>query len=151
DKQVRLWNLATGAKERDFPSHTLPITSVAFGPGGTTVAAGSADKSITVWNTADAKVIKKVALPAIVNSVAVSPDGKFVAAGLADNSLRIIDVAQGKEIKNLAGSKGAINTVAYTPKGDQLISGSADATVQVWNVADGMAKGKLDAGGAVTT
>ena len=63
DKQVRLWNLATGAKERDFSGPTGQILAVALSNDGKLIAAASKDKSITLWNLSDAKVLKKYPLP----------------------------------------------------------------------------------------
>ena len=82
------------------------------------MAAGGADKSVIVWNAADAKEVKKFAnLPGAVNAIAFSPDGKYVAAGLADNSLRLLDIATGKEAKSFAGHTGPVTGVAFTAQG----------------------------------
>ncbi|HMF20354.1 MAG TPA: WD40 repeat domain-containing protein, partial [Gemmataceae bacterium] len=144
DKIARLWNFKTGAKERDFPGHTLAVTCVAFSANGQMLAAGSADKSLTIWNAGDAKVLKKIPLPAAVNAVAFHPDGKSLAAGLADDSIRIFVVADGKEAKNLPGHKGGVSDLTFSPKGDLLLSAGADKTVQVWNTASGASEKKLE-------
>src|SRR5204862_300979 len=83
DKVVRLWNLTSGAKERDYPGPTLPIVSVAMSGNGATIAAASADKTVTLWNTADAKVLQKLPLPAGPQAVAFSADAQSVYVGLA--------------------------------------------------------------------
>src|SRR5262249_49318062 len=134
----------------------LAVSTVAFSADGGLVAAGGADKSLTIWNAADSKEVKKIAnLSAPVHSVAFAPAGATpmpqIVAGLGDHTIRLYDVNQGMEVKNLQGHTGAVNVVAYTPKGDQVISGSADGSVQVWSVIDGMAKIKLDYGSAVTS
>ena len=51
----------TSAIERPFAGQTLGVTAVAFNGNGTSVAAGGADKSVIVWNAADAKEVKKFA------------------------------------------------------------------------------------------
>jgi WD40 repeat protein len=149
DKQVRLWNLTSGQVERPFAGPTLGVLCVAMNPAGTQVTAGGADKTLFVWETANAKEIKKFPLAAAVNSVAFSPDGKSLAAGLADTSIHLFDLAMGKELKTFTGHSGAVNALLFTSKGEQLISASADKTVQVWTVADGKAKTKLEHGAAV--
>jgi len=152
DKQVRLWNFKTGAKERDLQGPALSVTSVAFSGNGQQVAAGSADKTATVWNVADGKLLKKIALPGVVNDIAFSPDGKSLAAALADNSVRVVNLVETKDKKdkkddeprNFAGHKGSVTSIAYTPKGDALISGSADKSVIIWELKDGKAAKTLE-------
>jgi WD40 repeat protein len=148
DRQVRLWNLASGQVERSFAGSTLGVLAVAFNPAGTRVAAGSADKTVRVWDAASAKEVKSFPLPAAVGAVAFAPDGKAVAAGLADGTIRLLDPSAGKETKSLAGHTGAVHSLAFTPKGD-LVSASVDKTVKVWSPADGKAKSTLEHGAAV--
>jgi WD40 repeat protein len=159
-KQAHLWNLTTGAKERDFPGADLPVTSVAFSGDGKTIALGSTDKSVALWTAGDGKQQRKLILPAAVQAVALSPDGRFVAAGLADGVIRIQETAapkdppKGKEKEKekeitLAGHKGGVSSLTYSPKGDLLISAGADGVVQVSAMPSGEAKTKLEVGGPV--
>jgi WD40 repeat protein len=149
DKQVRLWNLANSQAEKTFPALTLAVNAVAVNANGNLVAAGGADKTLTVWNADDAKEVKKLTLGAAVQSVALTADGKFVAGGLADNSIHVFDLAMGKETKAIAGHGGAVTALHFTAKGDQLIAASADKTVQVWDIASGTSKMKMEHGAAV--
>src|SRR5262249_19504969 len=150
DKIARLWNFKTGAKERDFPGHTLAVTCLAFSANGQLVAAGSADKSLTIWNTADAKVLKKIPVPGVVNSLAFHPDGKSLAAGLGDDSIRIFVIGDGKEIKNLPGHKGCVSSLTFPPKGELFLSAGADKLVQGWNPATGASEKKLEHAAAIS-
>jgi WD40 repeat protein len=145
DKIVRLWNLTSGAKERDYPGPTLPITNIAVSGNGALIAAASADKTVTIWNIGDAKVMQKLPMPAVPQAVAFSADAASVFVGLADNSIKQIKVADGKDIKTLpAQHKGAIVGLTLSPKGDILFSASADKTVQTWSLPDGTPKAKFD-------
>ncbi len=149
DKQVRLWDLATGQAERSYKGHTLGVLCVAINAAGTQIAAGGADKTLMVWNTPTATEVLKFPLAAAVRSVAFSPDGRLLAGGLADNSIHLFDLAVGKEIKTLAGHTGAVNALIFTTKGDQLLSAGVDKTVQLWNIADGKSVKRLEQGSAV--
>jgi WD40 repeat protein len=151
DKIVRLWNLTSGAKEKDYAGPTLPIVSVAISPNSATVAAASADKTVTLWNAADAKALHKLPMPAAPQAVAFSGDSQSVFVGLADNSIKQIKIADGKEIKTLpAQHKGAIVALAFSPKGDLLFSASADKTIQTWALPDGTPKAKFDHAAPIT-
>jgi WD40 repeat protein len=145
DKIVRLWNLASGAKEKEYAGPTMPIVNVAVSMNGAIIAAISADKTVTIWNAADAKVLQKLPLPTGPLAVAISGDAQSVFVGLADNSIKQIKIADGKDIKVFpAQHKGAVVGLALSPKGDLLFSAGADKTIQTWSLPDGTPKAKFD-------
>jgi WD40 repeat protein len=129
DKIVRLWNLTTGAKERDFAGPTLPISCVAVGTDGKLLAAGSLDKTVHIWSTVDAKILNKIMLPAAIGALALSPDNKTLVVGLADGSIRVLDPETGKGRKVFAQHASAIVSLVFTPQGDSLLSSCQDGTV----------------------
>jgi WD40 repeat protein len=53
DGTVRLWDVATHQQiGNPLTGHTGTVLSVAFSPGGTTLASGSADDTVRLWNVA---------------------------------------------------------------------------------------------------
>jgi len=77
--------------------HTHRVTSVAFSPDGKTLASGSIDKTIKLWNPATGKL--KATLEwhtANVYSVAFSADGKTLASGSGDKTIKLWDVSKVK-------------------------------------------------------
>jgi WD40 repeat protein len=92
---VTLWNLIDGhVIGGDLMDHTESVTSVAFNPIGTMVAAGSFDRDLVLWDS-----VERVRLgdPLIghddkVGSIAFSPDGKLLASGGADGAVMIWNV-----------------------------------------------------------
>lgn len=152
DKTVRVWNLTSGAKEKDYTGPTLAITCIGIARSGATIAAGSADKTLTLWNAADGKSLHKLPMPALPQSVAFSADGQSVFVGLADGAIKQIKLADGKEIKTLpATHKAAVVSLALSVKGELLYSASADKTIQTWALPDGTPKAKLDHVGAIVS
>jgi WD40 repeat protein/class 3 adenylate cyclase len=115
---------------------TGPVTSVAFSPVGTTLAAGSADGTVRLWDAATHRQITTLTGPTgPVTSVAFTPDGTTLAAGSADGTVRLWDVASHRQITALTGPTGPVTSVAASPDGKTLAAGSANGTVRVWDVA----------------
>ena len=77
DGVIRLWDPETGARRREIPTESRPVTSLACLPEtGTLVSAGW--RAVTV-HSEPARSLP--GLDSLALSLAVSPDGRLVAAG----------------------------------------------------------------------
>lgn len=75
-----------------------PIASVAFAADGHTVASGSEDNTVRIWDIANGKEVRRLLGPDKIRSVAFAPDGRTIASGFDDGSVWIWDVASGDRI-----------------------------------------------------
>jgi WD40 repeat protein len=130
-------------KLRDtLKGHTHVVAAVVFSPDGKTLASGSSDKTIRLWDVATSKeqATLKGSTEAVM-TLAFSPDGKTLASGCQDTTITLWDVATGKEQATLKGHTHSVSSVAFSPDGQTLASGGWDKSVKLWSVAMGNEQG----------
>jgi WD40 repeat protein len=129
--------------------HPGIVTSVAMSPDGRTLAAGSGDGTITLWDTAR-RALRGEPLSGhkdLVTSVAIRPDGQTLASGSRDMTVILWDMATGQPLgQPLAGHEDWVTGVAFSPDGQTLASASYDKTVMLWDLETGRAIGQPLAG-----
>ncbi|KAB8238953.1 YVTN repeat-like/Quino protein amine dehydrogenase [Aspergillus alliaceus] len=119
-------------------SHSEWVRSVAFSPDGCTLASGSDDNTIKLWDTTTG--IERQTLKGHsdwVRSVAFSPDGRTLASGSCDNTIKLWDTTTGTERQTLEGHSGSVYSVAISPDGCTLASGLGDNTIKLWDITTG--------------
>jgi WD40 repeat protein len=117
--------------------HEAPITSLAFNSNHTRLASASEDKTVRVWDIADAKfpeLLKYTEHEAAVRAVAFSDNATVLSAG-ADKIIQQWNAADGKLVRKYEGHTGDVNALAVSST--TLVSASADGTIRVWTTNNG--------------
>ena len=122
----------------EIAGHTDDVLSAVFSPDGNTIASGSGDATIRLWNAKTGKLLKTLTGHTdSVLSVVFSPDGNTIASGSGDATIRLWNAKTGKLLKTLTGHASFVLSVAFSPDGNTLASGGYDSTIRLWNAKAG--------------
>jgi tetratricopeptide (TPR) repeat protein len=118
---------------------TGSIESLAFSPDGNWLAAGTAGKTIHVWDLAtrtERMLFKGHHAP--VKTITFSHDGnRLASSGSDDQTVKVWDVQTGKELFTLKGHNKWIAGVAFSPDDKLLATGGEDQTAKLWDARTG--------------
>jgi len=130
-------------------SHRQPITCVAFHPTFSSVASGSEDCSIKVWDyeLGELERTLKSHTKAVLDVDFGGPrGGTLLASCSSDLTIKLWDPAdEYKNIRTLPGHDHSVSCVRFIPSGasgaplsgNLLASASRDKTIRVWDVTTG--------------
>jgi WD40 repeat protein len=113
----------------------LEVRAVAFAPDGKTLATGSWDRAVKLWDVASGKEIRTLeGYKDRIFGVTFSPDGQALIATGYGREAPVWDLRTGQVIHIFShGGFAALRTAVFTPDGRWLLTGGYDGTVRVWN------------------
>jgi len=118
--------------------HTGGVRAVAWSPDGKTLASGSKDNMVKLWEAGNRHLLRTLSGHAdIVTSVTWSPDGRTLASGSDDHTVKLWEAGSGQLLRTFSGHAGDVESVAWSPDGKTLASGSDDHTVKLWEAGSG--------------
>jgi len=115
--------------------HSGGIRTVAFSHDGQTLASGSIDKTVVLWDAHRHTRLATLAGHAdTVLQVAFSPDDRTLASGSVDKTIILWDVATRTRLTTLRDHSDWVTSVAFHPDGRTLAAGLRDASVVFWDI-----------------
>jgi tRNA A-37 threonylcarbamoyl transferase component Bud32 len=141
---LRLWtvpDVGDPQLRKSLEGHTATIFAMDFSPDGSTLATGSYDWSIRLWDVQAGRTVTSLkGHDAGVLAVRYSPDGSLLASGDFDAVAHLWDMGTGKLKKSLVGHakvQDGVFAAAISPDGALLATGGSDHAVFLWNLKTG--------------
>ncbi len=123
---------------RTFSKKESFVSEIAWSSDGRTLASGSVDHTIRLWNGLTGKLLQKFeGHDDLVHSVAWSPDGGILASGSADYRIKLWWRRNGELLRTLEGHEDDISSLTWAPDGKILASASRDKTIRLWDIQSG--------------
>nr|KJB68614.1 hypothetical protein B456_010G256200 [Gossypium raimondii] len=134
EAKVMFWNIEDHNKFVTDESHSLPISDVRFKPNSTIVATSSYDKTVQIWDSAEAgkSPLKLQGHGDHVLSLDFHPRRtNLLCSSDRNNEIRFWDINQGSWTHIF---KGATKQVRFEPRNGNLLATSSGNVVKVFDV-----------------
>lgn len=144
DSTARIFDCDTGTPLHTLKGHTSWVLVVSWSPDDTTIATGSMDNSVRLWDPISGEAVgsplkghsKWVTSLAWEPYHLQAPGRPRLASASKDATVRIWDVVSRRIELVLSGHKGSVSCVRWGGIG-KIYTSSHDKTVKIWNANDG--------------
>jgi WD40 repeat protein len=138
DRDLKVWDLDTGACLLTLQGHSKEVTAVALHADGRRAVSASWDETLKVWDLDTGACLRTLeGHSRAVSAVALHADGRRAVSASEDHSLKVWDLNDGACLRTLKGHSNTVHDVALHPDGRRAVSASADRELKVWDLNDG--------------
>src|SRR5262249_28631367 len=131
--EIRVWEAGGLTLRHAWRAHTDMVWALTFSPDGRTLASGSWDGTVKLWDVASGALVWSGRHASHMHILAFAPDGRTLASSGPDASVRLWDVQGGMQLQTLPHPASVI-WVTWSPDGRLLASGDVEGSIRLWKV-----------------
>ncbi|MEM1168955.1 MAG: S-layer homology domain-containing protein [Cyanobacteria bacterium P01_H01_bin.35] len=132
-KDIQLWNLESSKLLETLSSHSANVRSVAISPDGKTLASGSGDGTVKLWDIPTGEMLTSFLHSGVVTAVGFTADGRAVVGCSADSGMKLWDIYTGRLLHRMNGTQ----PIAFGADGIRMVSSGGPRYIRLWNFAEG--------------
>jgi WD40 repeat protein/transcriptional regulator with XRE-family HTH domain len=132
--EARVWREEGKLLHLAWQAHTDTVRALAFSPDGATLATGSWDGNIKLWDIESGALLWTTGVTDNIECLIFAPDGRTLASGGDDATIQFWDVTSGSHRQTLSGHSGPVFALALSPDGRLLASGGTDGGIRLWEL-----------------
>jgi WD40 repeat protein len=132
--EVRVWCEEGRRLHLIWQAHTDNTFTLAFSPDEGTLATGSWDGTVKLWDLHSGALLWSGWHRCPLFSVAFSSDGRLLASSDTNGCIKLWDVASGQQIQSLVSPGGWVFSVVWSPDGQYFAAGCLDGSIRLWQV-----------------
>ncbi len=151
ERQVHLWDPATGKLQGTTATHTAPVRALGFTLDGKELCSAADDGECVVWDLDAGKLVRRFHLLPEAEArgttlhLVFGPDGHTLAwSVVGSNRIRLTDTITGREVLRPDGTAPGSAPFAFTPDGRHILAVSADGRPRLWDAANGKLLQRFD-------
>jgi WD40 repeat protein len=138
---LRIWRVADGAPVASVTTgegRQYALTSVAFDPGGTRVAAGSSSGAVWLWDRRRrGKPVRLARNGDAVTDISFDAAGRYVVAGLAHRgTANVWSVPRGQLVTTLRTRASSLEGATFAPSGRRIAVAGTGGRTTVFECAE---------------
>ncbi|HEX6553157.1 MAG TPA: NB-ARC domain-containing protein [Ktedonobacteraceae bacterium] len=134
--EVRVWREGGRLLHLAWQAHSSTVSTLAFSPDGGTLATGSWDGSVKLWDVESGTLLWTSWRTNNIQRLAFAPDGSTLASSGADALIQLLDAKSGTHLRTLTGHSGPVYALAWSPDGSLLASGGFDTHIRLWDFSE---------------
>ncbi|MCX6137974.1 MAG: caspase family protein [Ignavibacteriales bacterium] len=133
---TKVWSLAAGKVEANFPPSTEEIIQNIFNPQGNLVLSASIDGRLRLLDPLVPTVVLRTfgSRKVRISHMAFAPDGRTLAVAYADSTIQLWNAQTGDLISTTRDADGPLTALVFHPNGRWLLTGGKE--IKIRNVAD---------------
>ena len=130
--------LVEGENLRPVHSASDVVLTVAFSPDGTSLATGSADNAIRLFDVVSGKLKFKTEQHADwVMGLGIHPTSNLIVSASRDKTARVIETRRGELEATYQGHSEGVFAAVFSQDGKRAFSAGRDKKIHVWDIKEG--------------
>ncbi|UCH88772.1 MAG: Ig-like domain-containing protein [Thermoplasmata archaeon] len=137
DNEIKLWEAATGVKNRTVTKFVYKAMDVAFSPVDPDILAVAGDTELRVYNITTGEKLQSFPTNGTAHCVSWSPNGTLLGAGTRNFTVHIFHADSGSEIDSYLDLDFKRREIAWSPEGKYIAEAGSGEVIKIRSVFNG--------------